>query len=245
MPLDSPVEQLRSHYVSSSIKVLVVDDEQSIRRSICVGLAARGFATDEARTGAEALERVAQGTQLDVILLDLGLPDFDGIEVTRRIRQSIQTPIIIISVRDGESDKVAALDAGADDYLTKPYESTRLLERIAAALLRTTVQEKQLFDSGGLRVELDHNAVRVRGHAVNLPHYEYKLLKVLAFNVGRLLTHRQIIREVWGETPSEEGLRRLRTTMSSVRQILEADPIHPRYIGTESGVGYRIWTQPV
>jgi two-component system KDP operon response regulator KdpE len=244
MSSDPALDRVPSSHGGPSAKVLVVDDEPSIRRSICAGLTARGYATVEAGTGSEVLEAAARGVPSDVILLDLGLPDLDGIEVTRRLRQSTQTPIIILSVRDSQSDKIAALDAGADDYLTKPCPPTKLLERIRASLLRTTRSTKEFFESGGLTVHLKCNAVQIGGQAVDLTHDEYELLRVLAVNAGRLLTHQRIIREVWGETPIEEGLRRLRTTISSVRQKLETDPMHPRYIGTESGVGYRLWTQP-
>jgi two-component system, OmpR family, KDP operon response regulator KdpE len=244
MSSDPALDQVRSSYGGPRAKILVVDDEQSIRRAICVGLTARGYTTLEASTGGEVLEAAAHGMPSDVILLDLGLPDLDGIEVTRRLRRSTQAPIIILSVRDSQSDKIAALDAGADDYLTKPCGSTRLLERIKATLLRPTLNEKCCFESGGLRVDLTCNAVHVGGRAVELTPNEYKLLRILTVNTGRLLTHQRIIREVWGQAPTEDALRRLRITISSLREKLEADPMQPRYIGTESGVGYRLWTGP-
>jgi len=139
--------------------VLVVDDEYSIRRPICAWLAARGYSTYEAVTGEETLETITAAVPVDVILLDLGLPDIDGIEVVRRLRRSVQTSILILSVRDSQSDKLAALDAGADDYLTKPCEPARLLERILASLLRETIEQVPAFRVGDLTVDLNHRAV--------------------------------------------------------------------------------------
>ena len=222
--------------------VLVVDDEQSIRRPICAWLTARGYSIYEAVTGVETLEKAAAAGPLDVILLDLGLPDIDGIEVVRRLRRTVQTPIIILSVRDSQSDKLAALDAGADDYLTKPCEPARLLERIGAALLRETLARVPALALGDLTVDLNNGAVQVGGQPVQLTASEYELLKVLVINAGRLLTQRRLIHEVWGEMSSEEGLRCLRATVNSLRQKLEANPAQPRHIGTEPGVGYRLWT---
>jgi two-component system KDP operon response regulator KdpE len=223
-------------------RVLVVDDEQSMRRPICTWLAARGYSSYEAGTGEETLETAA-GAALDVILLDLGLPDIDGIEVVQRLRRSVQTPIIILSVRDSQSDKLAALDAGADDYLTKPCKPARLLERIRATLFRETLGRVPVLMVGDLAVDLSHRAVQVRGEPVELTASEYELLKVLVINAGRLLTQRRIIREVWGEMSNEEGLRCLRTAIKSLRQKLEANPAQPRHIETEPGVGYRLLTE--
>jgi len=222
--------------------VLVVDDEPSIRRPICAWLAARGYSAYEAMTGEETLETATRAAPLDLILLDLGLPDIDGIEVVRRLRSSVQTPIIILSVRDSQSDKLAALDAGADDYLTKPCEPARLLERIRATLLRETLGQLPVLTVGDLTIDLNQHAVQVGGESVQLTAPEYELLKVLVVNAGRLLTQRRLIREVWGEMSSEEGLRSLRATVNSLRQKLEVNPAQPRHIGTEPGVGYRLWT---
>lgn len=222
--------------------ILVVDDEQSIRRLVCAWLAARGYSTREAVTGEQTLETAAGPSPLDVIVLDLGLPDIDGIEIVRRLRRSVQTPIIILSVRDSQSDKLAALDAGADDYLTKPCEPARLLERIRAALLRETLEHLPVLTVGDLSVDLNHRSVQMGGKPVQLTAAEYELLRVLVTNAGRLLTQQRLIEEVWGEMSSEEGLRRLRVTVNSLRQKLEVNPSQPRHIGTEPGVGYRLWT---
>ena len=213
-----------------------------MRRPICAWLAARGYSTYEAVTGEQTLETATGSAPFDVILLDLGLPDIDGIEVVRRLRRSLQTPIIILSVRDSQADKLAALDAGADDYLTKPCEPARLLERIRATLLRETLGQLPILRVDDLTVDLNHRAVQVGGEPVQLTASEYELLKVLVINAGRLLTQQRLIREVWGETSREEGLRSLRATVNSLRQKLEANPAQPRHIGTEPGVGYRLWT---
>lgn len=223
--------------------MLVVDDEQSMRRPICAWLAARGYSTCEAVTGAETLDAAAGAAPVDVILLDLGLPDIDGIEVVRRLRRFLQTPIIILSVRDSQFDKLAAIDAGADDYLTKPCEPGRLMERIRAVLLRETMAKDAVFTVGDLAVDLAHHMVQVGGEEVRLTAAEYQLLRVLVMNAGRLLTQRRLIRELWGEMSDEEGLRSLRTTVSGLRQKLEANPAQPCHIGTEPGVGYRLWTE--
>jgi len=222
--------------------VLVVDDELAIRKRICASLTARGYSTREAATGRQALD-VAASARLDAIVLDLGLPDIDGIEVVRLLRRSTQTPIIILSVRDSQSDKIAALEAGADEYLTKPCESAKLLERIGATLLRDGLARVPIFTTGDLSLDLSHHVVQAAGKVVELTESEYELLRALAINAGRLLTQRHLIREVWGELPSEEGLRQLRSTIHSLRQKLEPNPTQPRHIGLEPGVGYRLWTE--
>jgi two-component system, OmpR family, KDP operon response regulator KdpE len=222
--------------------VLVVDDELAIRKRICVCLTARGYSTREASTGRQALD-VAATVRLDVIVLDLGLPDIDGIEVVQLLRRSTQTPIIILSVRDSQSDKVAALEAGADEYLTKPCESVKLLERIGATLLREGLAKVPIFNIGDLSLDLSHHVVQAAGKVVELTESEYELLRALAINAGRLLTQRHLIREVWGELPGEEGLRQLRSTIHNLRQKLEPNPTRPPYIGLEPGVGYRLWTE--
>lgn len=240
----SPVESGTEcdHLGENQRTVLVVDDEPAIRKPICAWLTARGYSTREAATGRQALD-VAASAQLDAIVLDLGLPDIDGIEVVRFLRRSMETPIIILSVRDSQSDKIAALEAGADEYLTKPCESAKLLERIRAVLLREGLARLPIFTVGDLSLDFSHHVVEAAGEAVELTGPEYELLKVLATNTGRLLTQRRLIREVWGELPSEEGLRQLRSTIHSLRQKLEPNATRPRHIGLEPGVGYRLWTE--
>lgn len=222
--------------------VLVVDDEPAMQRSICAWLRARGYATCGAATGRQALD-FAANARLDAIVLDLGLPDMDGIEVLRLLRRSLQLPIFILSVRDSQSDKIAALDAGADDYLTKPCAPARLLERIRAALLRESLVHVPILTVGDLSLDLHDHGVRVRGAAVQLTQFEYELLRILLTNTGRLLTQRHLVCELWGALSGEEGLRQLRSTINSLRQKLEANPARPSHIGMEPGVGYRLWIE--
>lgn len=222
--------------------VLLADDEEPIRRVLRAQLTARGYFTFEARSGEEVLERVPLW-QPDVVLLDLGLPDIDGIEVTRLLRQSSEVPVIILSVRAAESDKIAALDAGADDYLTKPCQPTELLERIRAALWRKTMQGMHTFQAGDLAVDLEQHVVEVGHRRIQLTSSEFDLLRVLVLNAGRLLTPRRLTHEAWSEKESEEALQLLRTTIGSLRQKLEANPARPRHIATEPGVGFRLRTE--
>ena len=220
---------------------MVVDDELPIRQLLRSWLIAHGYSIQEACTGKDVIER-APAVHPDVILMDLGLPDLDGIEVTRRLRQVMQTPIIILSVRSSAADKVAALDAGADDYLTKPWLPGELLERIRTALLHTRTHETAVFEAGDLKVDLNHRMVQVSNKVLQLTPGEYELLSVLVHNAGRLLTQRRLIQEVWRECASDQSLQLLRATINSLRQKLETNPALPRYIATEPGVGYRLRT---
>jgi len=179
-----------------------------------------------------------------VIILDIGLPDIDGIEVTRRLRPLVQTPIIILSVHAMEFEKIAALEAGADDYLTKPYDLGELLDRIRTALLRVALQGVRVFTSDDLVVDLSCQVVQVGGNPVQLTAIEYGLLKVLVLNAGRLLTQRRLAHEVWGEATEDDALQLLRTTIATLRQKLAANPAHPRHILLEPGVGYRLRIAP-
>jgi two-component system, OmpR family, KDP operon response regulator KdpE len=219
--------------------ILVVDDEVTFRQVLRARLTARGYVVHEACTGEDVL-RIVPVLQPDVILLDIGLPDIDGIEVTRRLRPLVQTPIIILSVHASESDKIAALDAGADDYLTKPCDLGDLLDRIGTVLRRVLCQDAELFTTGDLIVDLSRQIVQVANNRVCLTEMEYDLLKVLVSNAGRLLTQRRLIREVWSETNEDSALPLLRTTMTSLRQKLGSDRSHPGHIATEPGVGYRL-----
>jgi two-component system, OmpR family, KDP operon response regulator KdpE len=219
--------------------ILAVDDEVTFRQVLRARLTARGYVVHEAGRGEDVL-RIVPVLQPDVILLDIGLPDIDGIEVTRRLRPLVQTPIIILSVHATESDKIAALDAGADDYLTKPCDLGDLLDRIGTALRRVLFQDAELFTTGDLAVDLSRQIVQVAKNPVCLTAMEYDLLKVLVFNAGRLLTQRRLTQEVWGETNEDSALPLLRTTMTSLRQKLDSDRSHPGHIATEPGVGYRL-----
>jgi two-component system KDP operon response regulator KdpE len=224
---------------SSGVRVLVVDDERAIRRFLQASLTVHGHTVFEATTGQEALEAVV-AYRPDLIILDLGLPDIEGIEVTRRLREWTQTPIIILSVRDHETDKITALDAGADDYLTKPFSVGELLARLRVALRHVTSKEDApIFTSGALTVDLARRVVTVSQREVQLTPTEYDLLKLLVTYAGKVVTHSQILRQVWGPG-SEDNAHLLRVNMSNLRRKLEADPTRPTYIITEPGVGYRL-----
>jgi two-component system, OmpR family, KDP operon response regulator KdpE len=225
-----------------SARVLVVDDEQAIRRYLRASLSAHGYELYEAATGREALELVPIARP-DLIILDLGLPDLDGVDVTRSLREWTHIPIVILSVRSQESDKVAALDAGADDYMTKPFGAGELLARIRVALRHANPSDvASAFAAGDLKVDLSKRSVRVRDQGVQLTPTEYDLLKLLIRNADRVLTHRQIIREVWGGLSYDDELHLLRVNVSNLRRKIEADPTRPCFIVTEPGVGYRLRT---
>jgi two-component system KDP operon response regulator KdpE len=217
---------------------LVVDDERPIRRFLNAALSGQ-YVVYEAATGQEALS-AAVSARPDIMLLDLGLPDIDGIEVIRRLREWTQIPIIVISVREGEEDKIAAIDAGADDYLTKPFGAGELMARIRAALRRVvTGDSAPVFRNDQLVVDLSRRDVTVGGAPVGLTPTEYDILRVLVQHAGKVLTHTQLIRAVWGGQYEIEP-HLLRVNISNLRRKIEADPIHPRYIVTEPGVGYRL-----
>ncbi len=223
-------------------RVLVVDAEQAIRRYLRASLSAHGYELCEAASGREALEAVSIARP-DLMILDLGLPDMDGVDVTRSLREWTQMPILILSVRNQECDKVAALDAGADDYMTKPFGAGELLARIRVALRRAGPNDAAAaFSTGDLKVDLARRTVQVGDHPIQLTPTEYELLKVFVRHPDRVLTHRQMIREVWGGLSYEDDLHLLRVNISNLRRKLEADPTRPRYVVTEPGVGYRLRT---
>jgi two-component system KDP operon response regulator KdpE len=223
----------------SPLRVLVVDDEHPVRRFLRTSLTAHGYAVFEAEDGQAALRAVV-AERPDVVILDLGLPDLDGIEVTRRLREWTHVPILILSVREGESDKIAALDAGADDYLTKPFGTGELLARLRSALRRMIVAAGEpVFSAGELAVDLSRRVVSVAGREIQLTPTEYDLLRILVTHAGKVLTHRQLLRDVWG--PGYDGeLHLLRVNVSNLRRKIESDPARPRYLLTEPGVGYRL-----
>jgi two-component system, OmpR family, KDP operon response regulator KdpE len=223
--------------------ILVVDDETAMRRFLRVSLSASGYQCLEAENAEQALAMTAAQNP-DLILLDLGLPDRSGIEVTCRVREWSRTPIIVISARGQETDKIEALDAGADDYLTKPFGVGELLARIRVALrhaARTEAGESR-FCVGELEVDLGRRRVTLAGEDVHLTPIQYKLLTVLVKHAGRVLTHRQLLREVWGPNTGEQT-QYLRVYMGQLRHKLEKDPSRPRYFVTEPGVGYRLETK--
>lgn len=220
-------------------RVLVVDDEPAIRRFLRVSLSAHGYVVFEASDGQGALSAVV-ANRPDLIILDLGLPDLDGIEVTRLLREWTHIPIIILSVRGQEADKVTALDAGADDYLTKPFSTGELLARIRVALRHAGQSGSEpVFTSDDLTVDLVRRVVTVAGREVQLTPTEYDLLRALVIHAGKVLTHRQLLREVWG-IGYEQETHILRVNISNLRRKIEPEPARPRHILTEPGVGYRL-----
>jgi two-component system KDP operon response regulator KdpE len=225
-----------------AIRILVIDDELPIRRYLKTTLEAQGYALQEAATAAEG-EALAAGCPPDVILLDLGLPDLDGIELARRLRRACPSPIIVISARGQEADKIQALDAGADDYLTKPFGTGELMARIRVALRHGPrggdAPEEPVFELGNWRVDLVRREVTLAGQSVHLTPNEYRLLTTLIRHAGRVLTHRQLLREVWGSVAGAQP-HYLRVYMAQLRQKLEPEPARPRHLITEPGVGYRL-----
>lgn len=219
-------------------RVLIVDDEPAIQRFLKTALASGEFTVFQAENGHAALAATVT-TKPDAILLDLGLPDLDGVEVIRRIRQWSQVPIIVLSVRDRETDKIRALDAGADDYLTKPFGVGELLARIRVMLRRSLQQTPEpVIRIDELEVDFARRLVLLQDTVVALTPTEYELLRLLVTNSGKVLTHRQILKEIWGATYLEQP-HVLRVNISNLRHKLEKDASRPRYILTESGVGYR------
>jgi len=224
---------------NNSLRVLAVDDERAIRRFLRTSLIARGYTVYEASSGQEALTAVADHRP-DLVILDLGLPDLDGIEVTRLLREWTSIPIIILSERDEEGAKIAALDAGADDYLAKPFGIGELMARIRVAMRHTIQRANELaFEIGDLKVDLTRRRVSAGGHDVALTPTEYDLLRVLVQHAGQVLTHRQLLLKVWGQT-QESQIHLLQVTISNLRRKIELDPSRPTYVLTEAGVGYRL-----
>jgi two-component system KDP operon response regulator KdpE len=220
---------------------LIIDDEVQIRRLLRVALEGENYDVHEAETGRQGLVEIANRPPA-VILLDLGLPDMDGLEVLKRLREWSEAPVLVLSVRDDESGKVAALDAGAEDYVTKPFSSPELLARLRAAQRKTRPEEEiSVFKLGDLVVDLSAHVVTRGDREIKLTATEYALLRLFVRHQGRVLTHRYILREVWGPK-SEEHRQYLRVYVTHLRQKIEADPAKPRLIKTEQGIGYRFNT---
>ena len=222
--------------------ILLIEDEPQMRRFLRVTLQGHGYRLIEASTGEEGLTEVATRNP-DVVLLDLGLPDIDGLEVTKRLREWTQVPVIVISAREQEEDKIRALDAGADDYLTKPFGAGELLARIRVALRRTALQhsgsEVSVFVLDNLKVDLSKRQVFLSDAEIHLTPIEYRLLTVLIKYAGKVITHNQLMREVWGLAYVDQS-HYLRIYMAQLRHKLEADPARPRFFINEPGVGYRL-----
>ncbi|CAI3803605.1 response regulator [Pseudarthrobacter sp. MM222] len=217
--------------------VLIVDDEVQILRALQINLNARGYSTVTAFTGQEALDQAARHP-VDVVILDLGLPDLDGVEVLRRLRRWSGVPVIVLSARHGSEDKIQALDAGADDYITKPFGMDELLARLRAALRRSTSADVPVVETADFVVDLAARRVTQRGAAVRLTPTEWNILEMLARNSGALVTHEQLLTHVWGPAYAGETAY-LRVYLAQLRRKLEPDPANPRHLLTETGVGYR------
>ena len=226
--------------------ILLIEDEPQMRRFLRITLQSQGYRLEEAATAQEGLMQ-ATTRNPDVVLLDLGLPDLDGLEVTKRLRQWTQTPIIVISAREQELDKVKALDAGADDYLTKPFNAGELLARIRVALRHASRQDSDqqepIFVLQNLRVDLSQRQIFVNDEEVHLTPIEYKLLTVLIRHAGKVITHSQLLKEVWGPAHVNE-VQYLRVYMTQLRHKLEVDPARPRLLMNEPGIGYRLKYDP-
>ena len=218
--------------------ILIVDDEPQIRRLLAVALETTGLRAESVETGLQALNQVALHPPA-LVLLDLGLPDLNGMEVLRRLREWTQVPVIILTASDAETEKVTALDQGADDYVTKPFNTPEVLARVRVALRHAERREEQpVYCFGALIVDLASRRVTLRGQDVSLTSTEYALLRLLVRHAGKVLTHRQILREIWGPK-SEDQTHYLRVYVARIREKIESDPAMARLLVTEPGVGYR------
>ena len=220
-------------------KVLIIDDDPPIRKLLKVSLSAHGYLIEEAASARDGINRAAF-SHPDIIILDLGLPDFDGKKAIKEIREWSKTPIIILTARDQQAEKITALDAGADDYLTKPFGIGELLARIRVCIRRFSQGNSEpVVQCGDLTVDFVQRRVLVGEREIKLTPTEYELMKILAQNAGRVLTHQQLLKAIWGNTYSEDT-HYIRVYIGQLRRKIESEPARPRYIITESGVGYRL-----
>lgn len=223
------------------LQILIIEDEPEIRKFLRVTLEQKGYSVTEAVTGGEGLKRITTYPP-ELIILDLGLPDMDGTEIINTVRSWSKLPIIVLSARDREQDKVAALEAGADDYLTKPFGTNELLARIKVALRHannSNNKEEAVFEYAGLKVDLAKRLVRINAEEVHLTPIEYKLLAMLVKHAGKVVTHKQLLSEVWGKNASTQS-HYLRLHTQHLREKLGDDATKPKYILTEAGIGYRL-----
>ena len=220
-------------------RILLIDDEESIQQTLGAVLPVAGYTVYQAREGKEGVRRVPL-VRPDLVLLDLGLPDMDGRDVIQQLRERSIAPIIVISVRDEQFEKVRCLDTGAHDYITKPFTMPELLARMRASLRSVNAMQNDVFVVSDLKVDLERREVFVGETSVKLTATEYDLLKVLVHHAGKVRTHQQLIRELFGRTHYQDVLHLLRVTVSHLRRKLQPDPLKPRYIVTEPGVGYRL-----
>lgn len=229
--------------VTIGAKILVIDDETEIRKLLKVGLTAHGYAFLEAANGKDGIYQAAVARP-DIVILDMGLPDMDGLDIVRQIREWSQVPIIILSVREQDNDKVNALDLGADDYLTKPFSMTELMARIRVAMRHQgNIKDEPVIQIDDLWIDLARRQVKVAGNEIHLTPTEYDLLKILVSNAGKVVTHRHILTSIWGNN-GQEYAQYLRIYISQLRKKIERDPNQPRIILTEPGVGYRLAVTP-
>jgi two-component system KDP operon response regulator KdpE len=224
---------------TTGAKILIIDDEPQIRKLLRVTLTAHGFEAAEASSGQEGLLQATM-VRPDLIVLDLGLPDMTGMEVLAHIREWSQVPIIILTAQDQEQDKVAALDRGADDYVTKPFGMGEFMARMRVALRHIAkTQDEPVLKLGHLVIDVSQRSVELNDEKLKLTPTEYDLLKVLALNAGRVMTHKQLLKQVWGGQQYESDSQYLRVYVGHLRKKIEVDPTRPKYILTEPGIGYR------
>ena len=220
-------------------RILIIDDETQIRRFLRVALTSHGYDVKDVGTGKEGLDAIAMFSP-SLVILDLGLPDIDGLEVVRQLREWSKVPVIILSVKEQETDKITALDTGADDYVTKPFAMGELLARIRAALRHIPGDEEQpVLQFKDLSIDLVHRRITVDDNEIKLTQTEYEIVRNLAINAGKVMTHRSLLRAVWGPSYEKE-VQYLRVYIGQIRRKLERDPSRPRHIITEPGVGYRL-----
>lgn len=221
------------------VRILNIDDEPQIRKLLRVALTSYGYVVEEAANGHDGLSKAAL-LRPDLIILDMGLPDIDGVEVIRQLREWSAIPVIILSVKDQENDKIAAFDAGADDYVTKPFSMGELFARIRTAMRHVGGnQDEPVLNFDDLTIDFPHRQVTLDGREIKLTPTEYNLLKYLALNSGKVITHRQLLKTAWGQ-PWENEIQYLRVYIGQLRRKIEANPSSPRHIITEPGVGYRL-----